>query len=235
MKKPMIIGHRGYPSRYPENTLKSFNTALEHGAEMIELDVHLTKDNHLIVMHDSDLSRMTGVDKEVRKLTLAEIKKLKIEGEEIPTLEEAIDFLKGKCIINIESKVKEAAIPIVEMIKKKDVVEDVIVASRISSFLKTIKHAHPFIRTSWVFERPSLIYILWAKILGVYSLQPHISIATARMVRRAHKNNLKVFVWWHAYPLWRVNINKIKRIQPDGIITHDPKVSSGWFDAEKIK
>ena len=225
MKKTLVIGHRGAPHHGPENTLKSFTKALEHGADMIELDVHLTKDKQLIVMHDSNLSRMTGVDKEIRKLTLDEIKNIKIEeAEDIPTLEEALDMLKGRCIVNIESKVRAAAGPIVELVKKKGMVDDVIIASRSYTFLRKVKELQPFIRTSWVFEKPSVGYILRAKLLGLYSLQPHIHVTTSRMIRKAHNNNLKVFVWWHAYPLWKVNIKKLRRLNPDGIITHDPSM-----------
>jgi len=224
MRKTLVIGHRGAPYHGPENTLKSFGKALDHGVDMIELDVHMTKDRHLVVMHDTNLARMTGLDQEIKSLTLSEIKKFKAKGEDIPTLEEALDFLKGKCMINIESKVKDAAKPIIDMVKKKNLDDDVILASRSFEFLKAVKNLHPFIKTSWVFESPSLMYILRAKMMGLYSLQPHINVTTSRMVRRAHKYNLKVFVWWNAYPLWRVNINKIRRIQPDGVITHDPRI-----------
>lgn len=225
IKKPMIIGHRGAPFFEPENTLKSFKKALDHGVEMIELDVHLTKDKQLIVMHDPTLTKMTGVDKEIRKLTLAEIKKFSVHGEAIPTLEETIDFLKGKCMINIESKVKDAAKPIVDIIKQKGILDEVIVASRIHSFLKRVKRMNPWIKTSWIFEKPTFTYILRAKLLGVYSLQPHLNITTRRLVDRARKHNLKVFVWWGAYPLWKVNVERIKRLNPDGIITHDPSIN----------
>lgn len=218
---PLIIGHRGCPHSEPENTLRSFKRALDHGADMIELDVHLTKDDKLIIMHDGNLARTTGIDKEIRKMTLAEIRSHTAEGETIPTLKETLEFLKGKCMVNIESKNKKTAPFIVDLVKRLDMVDDVILASRSWAFLSTVKLMNPFIRTAWVFERPSLGYILRAKLLGAYALQPHINVTTKRMVQRAHKHNLKVFVWWSAYPLWRINIKKLKKIKADGVITHN--------------
>ena len=127
-------------------------------------------------------------------------------------------------MLNIESKVSNAAKHMVKLIKEKDIIDDVVVSSRSFIFLRNIKFRQPFIKTAWIFERPSIFYILRAKTLGLYSLQPHYNITTSRMVRRAHKHNLKVFIWWNAYPLWKVNPEKVKRLNPDGIITHDPKM-----------
>ena len=221
MKKTLIIGHRGAPHHAPENTLKSFKKALQHGVDMIELDVHLTKDKKLIVMHDPDLSRMCDIDKEIKKHTLEEIKKITIHGESIPTLEETIDLLKGKCMINIESKVRKSAVPIVRMIEKKGIIDDTVVASSSYFFLKKIKDTNPFIRTSWVMRNPSIFYILRARLLGLYAFQPHINVVTKRLVKRAHKHNLKVFVWWRIRPMFKINIKKLKKLNPDGIITND--------------
>lgn len=220
-KNTIIIGHRGCPHCEPENTLKSFKKAIDDGAEMIELDVRTTKDKQLIVMHDSNLLRTTGIDKQIKSMTLKDIRKHTTQGETIPTLKETIEFLKGKCMMNIESKDASAAESIIKIINKTKTIEDVILASRSWRFLMKVKITNPFIKTSWIFSRPRVAYILRAKLMGVYSLQPHITFATRRMIKRAQKNNLKVFVWWNAYPIWEVNMKRINSLKPDGIITHD--------------
>src|SRR4030065_2440741 len=88
------IGHRGARAYEPENTLRSFKKALEIGVDAVELDVRKTKDNQLVVIHDADVKRTTDGEGLVCELTLAQIKGFSAgEGEKIPTLQEALDFL----------------------------------------------------------------------------------------------------------------------------------------------
>ena len=96
-----IFAHRGSKGTHPENTLASFKEAVRVGSDGIELDVHLTKDGHLVVIHDETVDRTTNGTGEIRSLTLAEIKELdagswfhnKYAGEKIPTLEEVLLLL----------------------------------------------------------------------------------------------------------------------------------------------
>ena len=96
-----IFAHRGSKGTHPENTLTSFKEAVRVGSDGIELDVHLTKDGHLVVIHDETVDRTTNGTGEIRTLTLAEIKELdagswfhnKYAGEKIPTLEEVLLLL----------------------------------------------------------------------------------------------------------------------------------------------
>ena len=102
--------HRGASDYAPENTLSSFYLGLLQGANGIETDVQMTKDGEIIVMHDDNLKRTTGVDKNVWEVTYDEIKDLdngsffskEYAGTKIPTLEEAIRFCKGRMYINID-------------------------------------------------------------------------------------------------------------------------------------
>ncbi|MFQ5885369.1 MAG: glycerophosphodiester phosphodiesterase [Thermoplasmata archaeon] len=88
MTKPIVIGHRGAPVEAPENTILSFQRAIQVGADMIELDVRETADGHLICLHDEDVSRTTDGDGTVSELTLVEVKSLNAgNGEKIPLLE----------------------------------------------------------------------------------------------------------------------------------------------------
>lgn len=99
--KATFIAHRGlWNDKYPENSLKSFKNAIENKLA-IELDIQLTKDNKLIVFHDKNLKRITGINKKVNDVSLEEIKKLYIE---IPTFEEVLELVKGKVLLDIEIK-----------------------------------------------------------------------------------------------------------------------------------
>lgn len=105
-----IIAHRGLHNNIdiPENSLKSFKLAIEKNYP-IELDIHLTKDNQLIVFHDDNLKRMTKENKIIEALTLTEIKKYKLlnTNEQIPTLKEVLNLVNGKVLLDIEIKGKK--------------------------------------------------------------------------------------------------------------------------------
>ncbi|WP_010098564.1 glycerophosphodiester phosphodiesterase [Ornithinibacillus scapharcae] len=99
------IAHRGYPVNYPENTLSSFQAAIDLGFTHMELDVHMSKDGVPVVMHDHTIDRMTDGSGEIRDFTLAELKTFTIgTNEHIPTLEEALSLAKDRIIVSIELK-----------------------------------------------------------------------------------------------------------------------------------
>ena len=96
---PAVIAHRGASAAWPENTLTAFEAAVRAGADMVELDVRLTADGALVVMHDADVARTTEGRGLVRELTLAEVRAL-----HVPTLREALDLLHGRAGVEIEIK-----------------------------------------------------------------------------------------------------------------------------------
>ena len=100
------IAHRGlHNDKYTENGMNAFGNAVRHGLP-IELDIHLTKDNQLVVCHDEDLKRTTGTSGIIEDLTLEEIKKYRLlDGGEIPTFIEVLDFVKEQVPIVVELKV----------------------------------------------------------------------------------------------------------------------------------
>ena len=110
-----VIAHRGYSSKAPENTLSAFKLALDCQADMIELDIHLSKDNQVVVIHDATLKRTSGQEGTIQSKTLAELKQLEVgswfgkdyANEPIPTLEETIQLVNEKSILLIELKVDE--------------------------------------------------------------------------------------------------------------------------------
>ena len=108
-----IYGHRGSMGDYPENTLLSFKKALEAGAHGIELDIHLSKDGHVVVIHDETLDRTTNGTGRVKDHTLAQLKTLDAgQGETIPTLVEVLELLKiTPAELNIEHKTDQDLYP----------------------------------------------------------------------------------------------------------------------------
>ena len=103
--KPLVIGHRGASDYAPENTLAAFGLAAEQGADGIELDVQMTADGRLVIIHDADVSRTTNGQGVVSKLTLAELQSFDAgEGQAIPTLDELLEMLGPRVLYNIEIK-----------------------------------------------------------------------------------------------------------------------------------
>ncbi|MBU4501284.1 MAG: glycerophosphodiester phosphodiesterase family protein, partial [Nanoarchaeota archaeon] len=114
------IAHRGFSAIAPENSLEAFRNVVKLKVDMVEFDIHKTKDNHIVVIHDDNVERTTNGKGNINDLTLGEIRNLHIKnGEPIPTLEEVIAVLKNHCGMNIEIKDEALSIPVVNIIKKE--------------------------------------------------------------------------------------------------------------------
>jgi glycerophosphoryl diester phosphodiesterase len=111
-KPPICLGHRGSSGYAPENTLPAFELAVRQGADMLELDVTLSKDGEVVVIHDDTVDRTSDGSGLVNNLTVSELKKLDFgswfarayAGVRIPTLAEVLDLVKGRCLLDIELK-----------------------------------------------------------------------------------------------------------------------------------
>ena len=116
--KILKIGHRGAMGYVAENTLESIKKALSFGVDGIEVDVHVCASGELVVFHDFTVDRITNGTGEISKFTLSELKALRVKSEfQIPTLNEVLDLLDGKYIINIELKGKNTAKKTCDIVK----------------------------------------------------------------------------------------------------------------------
>ena len=137
----LVMAHRGASSEAPENTLIAFSKAVEIGADYIEFDIRLTKDNEIIIMHDENTKRTTGYDGLIKDMTLSELKKLNCGNEaidaEIPTLEEIINLKRGNTKLQIEMCSLGLIEPLYSLLKKYDLMDLVLVSSfRLEELLK---------------------------------------------------------------------------------------------------
>lgn len=115
-----LYAHRGASADYPENTMSAFRSAIELGADGIELDVHLSKDGVPVVIHDADVARTTSGSGLIADLYLADIKKLDAgNGEHVPTFEEVLLLTRGKTRLDIEIKGARAGAPVVQMMRDR--------------------------------------------------------------------------------------------------------------------
>ena len=103
-----VAAHRGWCSKYPENTMSAFKAALDIGVDQIETDVRITKDGYLVLIHDNTVDRTTNGKGRVRDLTLNELKELDAgNGEKIPTLEEFMELVKDHPTMTLDIELKE--------------------------------------------------------------------------------------------------------------------------------
>jgi len=157
-----ITAHRGSSLKAPENTIASFKQAIEDMADYIELDVQQTKDGAIIVMHDPNVYRTTGVNNFVWEMTLDQVEELdagsffsqQFAGEKVPTLDEVIKFVKGKTKLNIEIKPSghdtELAQSVVDIIKDNNFTQDCIITSFDYSTLKEVKKIDKDIEVGYI-------------------------------------------------------------------------------------
>lgn len=235
------IAHRGASGTEPENTLRAFKRALQLKAEMIECDLHLTKDNQVIVIHDDTIDRTTNGTGKVSELTLAEIKKFDAgKGEKIPTLEEIIDLVKGKCKLNLEIKDNNAVEQVVKIITQKKILSGTVISSSFEEYLIKVKELNPKIKTALIYKaiKTDLGQILFdllavltlpltkriilrkAKRLGVKSINLSKKIATKSMIDYLHQQGFKVMVWTIDE---KEEIKRFKTLGVDGIFSNFPE------------
>lgn len=235
------IGHRGAKAYAPENTISSFKKAMELGVDMIEFDVRITKDKHPVVMHDLILRRLTQKFGRISRLTLEQVKKLKVEGtESIPTLAEVLDIIGDQIGLNIELKEKNSAQIVVQTLRDYRVdFSNVMVSSNHANEIKFAEELEPKITTALIF-RSTNTWNFWLLLdfLAILFL-PITKYYIAWLVRNAHADYLninhrfldkkkmkhfksqgiKIFAWTVDS---QRKINYLKELGVDGIITNYP-------------
>lgn len=126
----LIIAHRGASRAEPENTLRAFDLAIRQGAQMIELDLHLTGDGHIVVIHDAELDHTTDLTGRISEMSLDEVRRADAgKGERVPTLDETLDLTLGKIRLYLEIKDPRAADETLRMIRARNCRDDCMLAS----------------------------------------------------------------------------------------------------------
>jgi len=191
-----VIGHRGAAGRAPENTLKAIDYAVSVGVDVVEVDARVTRDGVLIVLHDPDFKRLTGLDIAARSVDYAWIKEnIRVKGEPVPTLEEVLEYIKDKDVgLFIEVKEPDTTRGVVELVAKHSVVSQVAVISFHGEALATTRRLNPDIVTGLIYAQPPG-RVLDAVKLGARVILPHFRLATGRTLGLAHRYGLKVVAW----------------------------------------
>jgi glycerophosphoryl diester phosphodiesterase len=233
----LVIAHRGYRTKYPENTLVAFQAAIDAGADMIELDVLLTKDRKMVVIHDEWLDRTTNGQGMVSDCTLSQLKALDagswfdlcFKEERLPTLEEVLDEVAGRVPLNIEIK-RSAYEPhhppdaiekqIVELVRRKNVVERVLISSfewRVLEHLVAMKEAPAIALLSGDPDEGNPLEA--CRKLKAFSWHPSSRSLRKEHVREMHEAGILIFPW-NVDSL--EDIARMLEMHVDGVIVDDP-------------
>ena len=235
-----VTAHRGASVDYPENTMSAFAGAKELGADWIELDVQQTKDGEIIVIHDTNFKRTTGLDRNTWELTYAEVSQLdagsffapEFQGERIPLLSEVIAFAGENNIkLNIELKPTghetDFEKSVVDIIREYDFAEECVVTSQVYQVLKNVKSYDPQIRTVYVM---SLAY----GDITTLEAADHFSVEAANvskeLVGRVHREGKELYAWTVNT---RESISRMVEMNVDNIITDNISLAKETIYAAK--
>jgi len=218
------IGHRGVRGYELENTISSFKKAIELKCDMIELDVRLSKDKKLLVMHDDILDRTTNGKGRLAEKTLAELKKLKTNNnEELLTLEDALKFINKKTKVNIEIKgeksYKELNKIIKKYLKKGWKYNDFLISSFNTHELESLRKIDKKIKIAVLSKKFNKRILSFAKKINAYSINLEVKAIKEKIVKKIHKNKIRIFAWIVNN---KKEIQNLKKIKVDGIISDFP-------------
>jgi glycerophosphoryl diester phosphodiesterase len=235
--RPRVFGHRGAMGYAPENTFVSFERAVELGVDAIELDVHLTADGEVVVIHDPVLDRTTDGQGLVGQKTLAELKALdvgvrfapELAGQRIPTLGEVLAWARGRCVLDVE--IKGGPWPyfgiearVVDLIRRYEMVDQTIVISFDHPTVARVKALAPEIATGTLWNCRPVDPVAVAKAAGADAILPQWAYCDAETVERAHAAGLSVHPWETSEPmifkrLIELGVDSICTNYPDRVVS----------------
>ncbi|HZQ99771.1 MAG TPA: glycerophosphodiester phosphodiesterase family protein [Chloroflexota bacterium] len=221
--RPIVVGHRGASAYAPENTLASFELALQQGADMVECDVHLSRDGRPVVIHDHTLDRTTGGSGPVAALAADELRSLGV-----PTLDELLDWCQGRIPLSVELKngpvfYEGLAERVVDLIQARGMLDQTNLISFDHQAIRRAKELAPTISAGVLFaarlvDAPAVAHAAWADVV-----LPQAGFATPDVVDQAHQAGLAISVWTVDEPALAVEladrgVDAIATNRPDRIL-----------------
>jgi len=245
---PWIVAHRGFKKKYPENTLVAFQAAMDAGVPMIELDVTLSRDRKLVVIHDETLERTTNGHGPVHDYTLEELKQLDAGSwfhpdfaeQRLPELGEVLELVDGRVITNIEIKshAYESHHPpdaiekqVVELLEQKNLLNTGMISSFDINILEQIASMKNKPAIAFISQEPAdKKTVQMCSRFNIFSWHPDQRIVTRTQVIKMHAAGIRVF----PYNVDTLeNYARIRALQVDGVITDDPVLAGVWSTIKK--
>ena len=236
MKKPVIYAHRGASAYAPENTGAAFRKALDMKAGGIELDVHLSRDGHVVVCHDERVDRVSNGSGLVKDMTLEELKGLdfgswfgkEFEGERILTLNEFLEQIRSwDGMLNVELKsgivlydgLEEK---VVDALRRFDRIDNCIISSFNHYSLLTIKKLEPNLKIGLLYSAGLVEPWEYAKRIGADAVNPLFYSLIPPIIRGCRENGIIINAWTVDQPEY---IRALAANGVDGIITNVPDIA----------
>ncbi len=212
----------------PENTLRSFVAAEQAGLDVIELDLHLSKDGALVVMHDTDVDRTTDGTGPIAEQTLDELRALDAgRGERVPVFEEVLDGVRSR--LQAEIKDAAAARALAEVMHRRDLIGRVEVSSFHDEAIAEIRRLVPGVRTALIGSRFGTDIVDRAVAVGAATVCLNIRRLTLEVVERARKADLKIIGW---VVNTQDHLRLVRALELDGATTDYPEIKrTGRFTA----
>lgn len=230
MKQPLVIAHRGASGELPENTLSAYELAIEQSADMIEVDLHLSRDGVVMIHHDAKLERL-GEPGEIRDHTASELSRLNAAPgttleERIPTLLDVLDRFGERMQFNLEIKVGEdSAYDGIEdltlaAVEERGLMPRMLFSSFYDGVLERMRARSAAARIALLISRRSAHRIIErAEAVGAEAINPDVGLVDADLVARAHAAGLAVYPYTEDDPAGMI---RLLETGVDGIITNHP-------------
>jgi glycerophosphoryl diester phosphodiesterase len=228
-----IMGHRGAPAYEPENTLRSLRRALEMGVSAVEIDVQLTRDGRLAVIHDETVDRTTNGRGAVKDFTLADLQGLDAgQGERVPSLEEVADLVIGRAHLVVELKQPDAAPALRHFFQERQLFQRGHVISFWHPVLKTLKEQEPRLQTGVLMVGCPADPVGLARAARADALILHYAYVTPELAAAAQAHGLLVYIWNiddpdTLKPYLTLNLDGIGSNRPDVLIEYLRNMGEG--------
>ena len=217
MFQPLIIGHRGAAAVAPENTLPSFEAAIQAGADGVEFDVRLSRDGVPMVIHDETLYRTAGVRRRVADLTSDQLNEL-----DVPSLAQLFELFKSnEMLLCLEMKGEESQLveACCRLIDERRLKDRVILSCFEHSMLELVKSIDSTFTTAALFQSPSAFIVERAIAIGASEIALHHRLVNETLVQKARLADLKSVSWTVDDPAW---VTSAHQIGVHALITNNP-------------
>lgn len=233
--KPLVIAHRGASAHLPENTMGAFALAIEQRADMIETDLHRTRDGAVVITHDEELAGIGGAG-EIADATLDQIRALDAGGgAQVPTLDEMLDAFGSKIDWNLELKKGTRAeydgleAIAIEAVRSRGIAGRTLFSSFYDPVLARLRALAPEARIALLISRKYPVRVVErARALGAEAINPEAAIVDAALVEAAHGAGLAVYVFTVDDA---AEMRRLLDLGVDGLFTNHPDRMRALVDA----
>ena len=231
-EKTLIMGHRGSPALITENTLQSFNKAIDQGVDGLEFDIRLSKDKQIVIFHDSNLKRLSTREDSITDVSLAELQTILLKKQEgqsdetyIPSLTDVVSLLDQIKVINIEIKSEglfkghNILKPLIKFLNKHQIDDKCIISSFNPLILMKLRLQRPETVIGFLYNRKRLFHT-WGNMIWMLRVQPenlhiHYSMLDSWIINWARKKGMRI----NAYTINDKDIYSKFQSKIDGVFT----------------